>query len=140
MILERVEVIPVVAPLAREFRGSHYRMTERATLITRLYTDDGVVGETYVGDEAATLRQIAAVVEDEIAPRIVGENLMATARIWEQTYPATFDILRDRRVDLVAVAGVDSAMWDAGAWRAPSPLLGRVPGPDSHDRDRRLLR
>ena len=41
LTLERIETIGIVAPLAREFRGSHYRMTHRATVITRLYTAKG---------------------------------------------------------------------------------------------------
>ncbi|CAB4933841.1 MAG: mandelate racemase/muconate lactonizing enzyme family protein [Actinobacteria bacterium] len=113
LTVTRVEVIPVVAPLARVFKGSYYKMDSRATLITRLYTEEGVVGEAYAGDEVDTLAAIAAVVTDEIAPRLIGMNLMSTSRIWEACYPATFDILRDRRIGLVAMAGVDAAMWDA---------------------------
>ena len=125
LTLERIEVVPVVAPLASEFRGSHYRMTQRATLITRLYTREGIVGEAYVGDEIATLGEIAKVVTDEIAPRVLGQNLCATARMWEEGYPATFDILRNRRIGLVALAGLDAAMWDAvgKGWGLPLHML-----------------
>ena len=64
-----IETIPVRAPLAREFRGSYYRMTHRATLIVRLHTADGIVGEAYVGDEDATALEIEAVLRDEIRVR-----------------------------------------------------------------------
>jgi D-galactarolactone cycloisomerase len=40
-------------------------------------------------------------------------DLMTPNRIWAAAYPVTFDILRDRRIGLVALAGVDAAMWDA---------------------------
>jgi len=113
LTVTRVEVIPVIAPLARVFQGSYYKMDQRATLITRLYTKEGIVGEAYAGDEVDTLAAISAVVTDEIAPRLIGMNLMSTARIWEVLYPATYDILRDRRIGLVAMAGIDAAMWDA---------------------------
>lgn len=113
LIVERVEVIPLVAPLAREFRGSHYRMTHRATVIVRLHTADGIIGEAYAGDEVDSLPQIVDIVNNEIAPRIVGANLLETARNWEHAYPVTFDILRDRRVGLVALAAFDLAAWDA---------------------------
>lgn len=109
----KVEVIPILAPLARVFQGSYYKMDSRATLITRLHTSDGIVGEAYAGDEVDTLAAIADVVTNEISPRILGLSLMSTSRIWEACYPATFDILRDRRIGLVAMAGVDAAMWDA---------------------------
>jgi L-alanine-DL-glutamate epimerase-like enolase superfamily enzyme len=122
LTVTRVEVIPVIAPLARVFKGSFYKMDRRATLITRLYTEEGIVGEAYAGDEVDTLAAISAVVTDEIAPRLIGMNLMSTARIWEACYPATFDILRDRRIGLVAMAGVDAAMWDAFGKALGMPL------------------
>jgi hypothetical protein len=51
-----IEAVPVRAPLAREFRGSYYRMTHRATLVVRVLTDAGIVGVAYVGDEDAAAR------------------------------------------------------------------------------------
>src|SRR5262249_26438429 len=60
--IEKIETIAVRAPLATEFRGSYYRMTHRATLITRIHTADGLVGEAYVGDEDAGLREIRRIV------------------------------------------------------------------------------
>lgn len=122
LTVDRVEVIPVVAPLARVFQGSFYKMDSRATLITRIYTAEGIVGEAYAGDEVDTLAEISAVVTEEITPRLIGQNLMSTARIWEALYPATFDILRDRRIGLVAMAGVDAAMWDAFGKALGMPL------------------
>ena len=120
--MERVEVVPIVVPLSTEFRGSHYRMTHRATVITRLYTKEGIVGEGYAGDEVDSLDAIMTAIRDEIAPRIIGANLMATARVWRDAYPVTFDILRDRRIGLVALASVDTAMWDAVGKALQVPL------------------
>ncbi len=113
LTIEDIEVIPVIAPLAREYRGSHYRMSQRATLVTRVITRGGLVGEAYAGDEVESLHDIARVTMDEIRPRLIGLSVMSVERCWEAAFPATFDILRDRRVGLVAVAGVDSAIWDA---------------------------
>jgi len=122
LVVDRVEVIPLVAPLAREFKGSHYRMTHRATVIVRLHTSDGIVGEAYAGDEVDTLPQIVNILNDEIAPKIIGADLMETARNWEDLYPVTFDILRDRRLGLVALAAFDMAAWDAVGKRLGVPL------------------
>jgi L-alanine-DL-glutamate epimerase-like enolase superfamily enzyme len=120
LTIRSIETIPVVVPLAREFRGSHYRMTQRATLIARVHTDAGIVGEAYAGDEDKTLHELVAVIRDEIAPRLLGEDALAYERCWELGQPATFDILRDRRIGLVALACVDFAIWDA-----IGKLLGR---------------
>lgn len=134
LTITRVETIPVLAPLSREFHGSHYHMTQRATLITRIHTADGVIGEAYTGDEDATLLDIERIVQREISPYIVGMDALATERCWEAGFPATFDILRDRRLGLVALAGVDTAIWDAVGkalgqplWRLWGGYRNRVP-------------
>ena len=111
--IDAIEVIPILVPLKREYRGSNYHMTERATLLTRVRTTDGIVGEAYVGDEAEGLREIARIVIEEIQPRLIGLHAWQIEKCWEAAYPVTFDILRNRRLGLVALAGVDSALWDA---------------------------
>lgn len=117
-----LDVILVRAPLAREFRGSYYRMTHRATVVVRLVTDQGIVGEAYVGDEDATATEIVDVLRKEIAPPLIGMDAMATEKCWAAMYPATFDILRDRRIGLVALAAADTAMWDAVGKALDQPL------------------
>jgi hypothetical protein len=83
LTIEAVEVTPIVVPLAQEYRGSYYHMTNRTTVVTRVVTREGVVGEAYAGDEDSTLLEIAAVVTDEIAPRLIGEDGFAIERRWE---------------------------------------------------------
>ena len=56
--IESIEVTPIVVPLAQEYRGSYYRMRNRATVITRVVTSEGIVGEAYAGDEDSTLADI----------------------------------------------------------------------------------
>ncbi len=120
--LEGIETIQIRVPLARTYRGSAYKMTHRSTLIVRLRTSAGVVGEAYVGDEDGALVEIDRIVREEIAPRILGEDLFAIERVWELARPATFDILRDRRLGLVACAGIDTASWDALGKALAQPL------------------
>src|SRR5262249_25529404 len=55
-------------------------------------------------------------------PRILGMNVMATQAIWAAAYPVTYDILRDRRIGLVALACVDTAVWDAVGKALDAPL------------------
>jgi D-galactarolactone cycloisomerase len=108
-----IDVIPIVVPLDQEYRGSYYRMSNRATVVTRVVTEEGIVGESYVGDEDKTLGEIVTIITDEVAPRLIGENAFGYERCWERAYPVTYDQLRDRRIGLVAVAAVDFALWDA---------------------------
>jgi D-galactarolactone cycloisomerase len=122
LTIERVETVPVRVPLRRTYRGSHYKMTHRSTIVTRVHTTSGIVGEAYAGDEDAGLREIDAIIREEVAPQIIGEDAFATERLWQLTRPATWDILRDRRLGLVACACVDSALWDAVGKAVGLPL------------------
>jgi L-alanine-DL-glutamate epimerase-like enolase superfamily enzyme len=122
LAVERIETTLIRVPLGRVYRGSNYHMTHRSTIIVRLHTSWGVVGEAYAGDEDAGLEQIDAIVRDEIGPALIGQDAFAIERCWELTRPATFDILRDRRLGLVACAAVDAALWDAIGKALRQPL------------------
>ncbi len=117
-----IRTIPMIAPLARDFKGSHYHMVNRATLIVQVETDAGIVGEAYAGDEDKTLLDIEAIVRNEIAPNLLGQDAMRTEHCWRLMYPVTYDILRDRRWGLIAMAAVDAAIWDAVGKALGQPL------------------
>jgi L-alanine-DL-glutamate epimerase-like enolase superfamily enzyme len=122
LTIEAIEVTPVVVPLDREYRGSYYFMRNRCTVVTRIVTREGIVGEAYAGDEDATLPDIVSVITKELAPRLVGEDGFAIERCWERGFPVTYDLLRDRRIGLVALASVDLALWDAIGKALKRPL------------------
>lgn len=120
--IERIEVIPIRVPLARRFSGSHYSMDSRCTIVTRVHTSDGIVGESYNGDTDAEQPVIVGIVRDEIAPLLQGRSALEIERCWEAMLPPTYDILRDRSLALQAMACVDSALWDAVGKAAGLPL------------------
>ncbi len=122
LTIEAIEVTPIVVPLVQEYRGSYYRMSNRATVITRVITSEGIVGEAYAGDEDSTLGDIVHVVKEEITPKLIGENAFSFERCWELGFPATYDQLRDRRIGLVALASIDLAIWDAIGQAVGRPL------------------
>jgi D-galactarolactone cycloisomerase len=117
-----IETTAIRVPLARVYRGSQYQMTHRSTIVTRVVTDAGVVGEAYAGDEDASLTEIERIVHEELAPATIGLDLFAVEAVWERMRPAAYDILRDRRLGLVAAAGVDAAVWDAIGKLLDEPL------------------
>ena len=61
LLIEAIEAIPIRAPLERVYHGSTYHMTHRATVLVRVITAGGVVGEAYAGDEDASLAEIVTV-------------------------------------------------------------------------------
>ena len=58
LTITAIETEQVRVPLARTYKGSHYKMTHRSTIITRVHTASGLVGEAYAGDEDAGLAEI----------------------------------------------------------------------------------
>jgi len=119
LTITRIETEAIRVPLARTYRGSHYKMTHRSTIITRIHTASGLVGEAYAGDEDASLLEIESIIQEELAPLLIGQDGSAIERLWEIARPATWDILRDRRLGLVACASIDVTLWD---------LLGKALG------------
>jgi D-arabinonate dehydratase len=113
LTIERIEVVPVRAPLVRTFQGSHYSMSTRCTIVTRVYTKGGIVGESYNGDTDEEQPRIVAILKDELTPALLGSSALQIEARWQDMLPATYDILRDRSLSLQALACVDSAMWDA---------------------------
>ena len=51
MKIKHIEAIPLVRELEQEFVGGTYRITSRYTIVTRVELDNGIVGETFGGDE-----------------------------------------------------------------------------------------
>ena len=123
LIIERVETLALRAPLDRRYQGSAYSMDNRCTIVTRLFTADGLVSEVYSGDTDAEQALIVGIIHDELAPRVIGRSAADPEGAWRAMEPATNDILRDRGLALQAIACVDTAIWD---------LFGRALGLPLH--------
>jgi L-alanine-DL-glutamate epimerase-like enolase superfamily enzyme len=122
LTITRIETEQIRVPLARVYKGSHYKMTHRSTILTRIHTASGLVGEAYAGDEDAGLAEIDSIIHDEIAPKLLGQDGSAIELCWELARPATWDILRDRRLGLVACGSIDLTLWDLFGRSLETPL------------------
>lgn len=119
MRIRAIECIPVRMPLNTTFKGSHYAMSSRCTLVTRVLTDEGVVATVYTGDEDDAQAQIRRIVLEELQRLVVGEDPMRIEYLWEKMFALTRDILRNRSLVLQGIACVDAALHD---------LVGRILG------------
>jgi L-alanine-DL-glutamate epimerase-like enolase superfamily enzyme len=111
--IRSIETVALRVPLARVFRGSKYQMDKRCTIITRVITDEGIVGEAYNGDEDEAQAAIRRIIHQELAPALAGHDVFDVEGCWEAMLPSSFDILRERKLATQAIACVDSAIWDA---------------------------
>ncbi len=120
--IERIEAIGLRVPLDKVYRGSKYSMQNRCTIVTRIYTRGGVVGEVYTGDTDREQADVLAIITNELAPALIGLDAFNIEGCWEAMRPATFDILRDRALALQAIACVDTALWDVFGKSLAMPL------------------
>jgi L-alanine-DL-glutamate epimerase-like enolase superfamily enzyme len=120
--IERIETIGIRAPLAHRFSGSAYHMDNRCTIVTRLYTADGLVSEVYNGDTDAEQDLVVRIIHEELAPAVIGRSASDPEGAWQAMEPATNDILRDRALPLQGMACIDTAIWDVLAKALGQPL------------------
>ena len=143
LTIAEIETIAIRVPLAQTYRGSAYKMTHRSTIVTRIRTEEGIVGEAYCGDEDAGLLEIDAILRTEIAPRLIGEDAFRVERCWELARPGHLrhparPPARPRRHGLRRRR--DLGRDRQGARPAAPPALGRLSRQPARDHDRRLLR
>ncbi len=135
--IRAIETVPVRVTLEKLYRGSHYKMPRRCTIITRVHTEEGIVGECYNADADEEQPTVMGIIKDELTPLVVGKDAVAVEDCWEAMRKITFDQLRDRRFAMQAIACVDSAIWDAigkalglplfrlwGGFRPSLPMIG----------------
>ncbi len=122
MKITNIEVIPLVRRLENAFTGGTYRIVNRNTLITRVYTDQGIVGEVFGGDEDRTQAEIVSLIRNELAPLLVGEDARDVERLWEKMFSHPVDLgnrslhvldLHNHAIVMQAIAAIDMAIWDA---------------------------
>lgn len=123
LTIESIETIPIRVPLPFTYKGSYYKMRNRCTIITRIRTSEGIVGEAYNADEDEPLQsEILSILHDELKPAVLGLDAFGTERVWQAMLPATFDQLRPRWYAMQAIACIDTAVWDAVGKAMGQPL------------------
>ncbi len=111
MKIVSVEAIPLEIPLNKVFSGSGYHVASRNTIVTRIRTAGGLASGVYNGDNRAHGRDIAAIIQNELAPLLIGENAGHIERLWARMFPLAHPN-RDRKQVMEAIACVDTASWD----------------------------
>ena len=111
MHIQSVEAVAIRIPLKKIFGGSKYQLNSRSTIITRIQTDEGLFSEVYNGDNRTQSKELVKIIQDELGPLLVGEDVFAVERMWEKMF-STAHWARDREVTMEAIACVDTAIWD----------------------------
>ncbi|MBZ0294969.1 MAG: mandelate racemase/muconate lactonizing enzyme family protein, partial [Anaerolineae bacterium] len=122
LTIQKIETEAIRVPLDMVYRGSKYSMQNRCTIITRIRTHQGVIGEVYTGDTDDEQADILKIIHQELAPALENMDVFNTEGCWEAMKPATYDILRDRNLVMQAISAVDAAIWDTVGKALEMPL------------------
>jgi D-arabinonate dehydratase len=137
MKIEKVEVIPLDIKLEKTFYGGTYAVKSRPTLVTRVHLENGIVGETYGGDEFHTQGDIVNVIRVHLAPLITGRDVQDFVDLWERMSSAKIDLgnrslhqldMHPRGIIAQAISAVDNALWDARGRFYRTPLYRLLGG------------
>jgi len=96
------------------------------TTLVRVETEGGLVGYGEAKASVGSLgsqRGLVALIEEELAPLLVGEDALDIARLWEVMYNGSrvhhalargrvFPVLGRRGLTICAISGIDMALWD----------------------------
>lgn len=133
MKIVSVRAIPMSDPVPRERQHRTdlgTKVKSDATLIL-VETDNGLTG---MGAALGTPPVVAAIVEHELAPEVVGEDPLFSERVYEKMYngsrakPALErgvpqpEVSRRSGVVMEAIAGIDIAVWDVKAQALGIPV------------------
>lgn len=99
----------------------------RSAHIVEVRTDDGLVGHGEVFGGGRVSRGNRAIVEQTIAPMLIGMNPLAREVIWHKVY----NLLRDhgqKGMPIQALSGIDIALWDIAGKYYDAPLYELLGG------------
>ena len=98
-------------------------------VVARIQTDEGIEGLGYTmlvgGDGASSVR---AYLDDNLVPRLIGEDPLFIGKIWEKMYDADRG-LRKKGVPVYGMSAIDIGLWDILGKSVGRPvwqLLGAV--------------
>ena len=111
MKIERVEALPLNAKIDKPFRIATTFFDQVRALIVRVTTDDGIVG---IGESVvrAAPKATKHIVEDMLAPLIVGKDPLDAAGLWWDMFSAMRTRGHTKGHFVEAISGVDVAIWD----------------------------
>jgi D-galactarolactone cycloisomerase len=128
MRIESVRAIPLLVTLDEPQRTGVATYTKLGIALVEVRTDSGLVG---YGECLARYspRIWAGIVEDLLAPLVVGADPFDTERLWERMFRDLRSFSGHSRGMLVeAIAGVDIALWDIKGKATGLPLYALLGG------------
>lgn len=127
MKITRVECVPLLYTMKDMLYSGTGKFNQRPLLMVKVHTDEGVVGYGEAATYGGPMVSTQTVIEQEIAPLVVGEDALRVERIWHKCYYASFQHSRSG-IYVAALSGVDMAIWDAVGKYLGQPLYKLLGG------------
>ncbi len=127
MKIEKVECIPMLYHMERPIYSGTGRCDAKQMLLVRIIADNGLIGLGEAAPFGGPALTTQTVIEQEIAPMLIGEDPLNIERIWHKCYFAHFQHGRGG-IFISALSGIDIALWDLKGKAAGMPLYQLLGG------------
>ena len=120
-VITTVDILQVnLAPKVRRTDAIQSFVTQETPLV-RITCDDGTVGVGYTYTIGTGGSSVVALLRDHLAPRLIGRDAAQVEAIWKDLFFATHSTAVGAITSL-ALAAIDTALWDIRCVRAGEPL------------------
>jgi L-alanine-DL-glutamate epimerase-like enolase superfamily enzyme len=119
--IRSVEILQVDLPPKVVRTDAIQSFVTQETPMVRVTCDDGLVGTGYTYTIGTGGSSVVALLRDHLAPRLIGRDPAAIEAIWKDLFFATHATAVGAITSL-ALAAIDTALWDLKARRAGLPL------------------
>ncbi|MGH3631891.1 MAG: mandelate racemase/muconate lactonizing enzyme family protein, partial [Sciscionella sp.] len=111
MKITSVRAVPLGSPLAEPLRWGAMEVGIKGGIVVLVDTDEGVTGIGEAGFSAEYFPTVGPIINEQLAPMLIGQNPTMIAELWQQMLEATHMWGR-RGVETYAISGIDIALWD----------------------------
>jgi L-alanine-DL-glutamate epimerase-like enolase superfamily enzyme len=120
-MISRVEILQVNLPPPVPRSDAIQSFVTQETPLVRITCDDGAVGVGYTYTIGTGGSSVVALLRDHLAPRLIGRDAAQIEAIWKDLFFATHATAVGAITSL-ALAAIDTALWDLRCRRAGQPL------------------
>ena len=120
-MIERVEILQVDLPPKVVRTDAIQSFVTQETPIVRITCKDGAQGVGYTYTIGTGGSSVVALLRDHLAPRLIGRDAAEIEAIWKDLFFATHATAVGAITSL-ALAAIDTALWDLKCRRAALPL------------------
>jgi len=119
--IERVEILQVDLPPKVVRTDAIQSFVKQETPIVRITCADGAVGTGYTYTIGTGGSSVVALLRDHLCPRLIGRDAAEIERLWKELFFHTHATAVGAITSL-ALAAIDTALWDLKCRRAGQPL------------------